>query len=181
MAFIEPGAEVDAPPAVPVVQGIDPAVHAAVERELAVVRALPGADLSGALGQMFTNNYAGDMTAEAIRAEALAVGLIAAPSDDTDTQTPPATPEQLEQQRIRQEITAPGVVPPATPEELDANRDLRAEAWPEFQAAMREGMPREKAAAQVVDRFIAAAVKDAPGARVTYNDQQLATLATDGF
>jgi hypothetical protein len=61
---------------------------AAAKRELAFVKA--GVDTDSPLGKLLLKGYSGELTAEAIKAEAISVGAIAAP-ESTD---PVITPEE---------------------------------------------------------------------------------------
>lgn len=176
MSYVDPDAEV--PPPAPVIQGVEEAVHQGVVRENAMLKALPGVDLSTPLAAMFLEGYKGELTTDAIKAAAESVGVLAAPE-------PPApaapTADQLQEQATRDALAAgtPGVIPPATQQELDEQKDPIEEGWEQFNKARRSGLPREQASAQLVDRMVAGAVQGRPGSRVTYTPEAAATLARD--
>ncbi len=124
-----------------------------LERELAFAKA--GIDTDTKLGKMLLASYDGELTKEAIRAEATEIGLL-----KDETPPPPATdPAQTalnqQQQATRDALSggAPsGDEPPATAHPFD-------DSLGRFHTALSQGVPRETAGLGAVDSILEAAGK----------------------
>lgn len=144
------------------------------EREIALMKALPGVDFADARVAMFMRAYDGKLDGEAIKAQAIAVGVLDAPSTEDPPAAPPADPavspeeqaiidEQTRLQAAREAIRL-GAAPPQTQEQLlaaqEANTDPRVKGIAEFRRAVEEdGRTREDASAELFDRLVDSAVK----------------------
>lgn len=125
------------------------------ERENAILKALPGVDLTAPLGAMFLASYDGDPTVDAIRAAAQPVGLYEPPA--------PAEPDanaavDAAAQAARADLNT-GTVPPTQepdPEELEHPGDLGLR---KFGEALKAGRSAEAASAEYFDRVASAAVR----------------------
>jgi len=84
------------------------------KRELAFVKA--GVDTDSKPAQALLNNYAGDLTAEAIKAEATEWGLLSASSADPATEPEPDYSEDAAQQALRDQINDPQIATNTPPE-----------------------------------------------------------------
>lgn len=127
-----------------------------LERELALVKALPGVDLDSPLGKMFAGAYDGKLDAEAIKAAAAEVGLVAA--DPEPEPEPQVDPLDIEAQRQREALNRGPSTPPASDDEIALAVHPKDRAMTKFQEAMKKGLPREKAAGQYFDEMVSAAV-----------------------
>lgn len=73
----------------------------AAERQIAFLKA--GVDPDSPKAKYFVKGYDGDLTADAIKAEAVAAGLIEAPADDADT-----VPDEVKQAHERSAAVSAG-------------------------------------------------------------------------
>lgn len=129
-----------------------------LKREMAFLRA--GIDDSTPLGKMFVSAYDGELTAEAIRAAALEVGAYEAPKD------PEPTPDQLQQQTIRDQLQGGGASSAGQPaagangEVSKTAQDKAREIYDETVKTLGADAAREEAFASV----FAGAATGVPGA-----------------
>lgn len=124
------------------------AANAVVIRENAMLRA--NVDLDSDVGKMFARAYEGELDVEAIKAGASSVGALKATPSVPD---PQPSADELEQARLRGELSAdgePGGAPP--PHGITVE-----ETYERFQSELRKGVPREEAAGLVLSEFIAEA------------------------
>jgi hypothetical protein len=112
----------------------------ALKRELAFAKA--GIDTDSKAGKMLLKSYEGELTPEAIKAEAEEIGLFKPQTAVASTET--ATPEEREQTDIRTGLaTAPAVTGGTVDEDPQ-------------QAGLRAGFEARKQGASHVDAFTAA-------------------------
>lgn len=134
------------------------------ERRMAFLEA--GVDLKSEVGQLLFDAYKGELTEEAIKAKAQAIGAIKTDDPAPALQAPDVTDDERQQAAERaalgSDVSAPGGIPPADP---------RVEGWAAFQADLQDGRQRDEAAAQYLDRVMEAAYlhKDP---RVVHNQAQ---------
>lgn len=137
--------------------------NAAVHKENAFLRA--GIDTASPLGQFMYENYDGELTPDAVKLKAEALGI---PTGKQEPHVPPATPDEADRQRLQTQLNGDGNVPPPAPD--DENPDPWDEGYSAFDARMARGATRERAAAEVLDRVVDAAVKG--DQRVIFNQQE---------
>jgi hypothetical protein len=118
-------------------------------RELAFTRA--GIDTTSDLGATLMRGYDGELTTEALQPLAAQMAGLAPPPPPDDT---PPEPSALEALEGMSGGMAPGQTPPA---------DVLETAWSSYQSRMAAGARKEDAAAEVVNRVIDAAVREAKG------------------
>lgn len=108
------------------------------KRELAFVKA--GVDTDTKLGQLLLKTYEGDLTAEAIKAEAMEIGAI-----KTEAPAPPTTPASLDEQTQSRERQGLAQEPDV---QTDQGQDPYQVAHKGFEEKMAKGMTRERAAGE---------------------------------
>ncbi len=155
MSYVEPEVDPEPQPTAPVIQGVPEADHLAVVKENAILKALPGADLSTPLAEMFTRSYAGELTTEAIQAAALAVGVLQ--PETPAGETPPAA-DEVALQAIRDDVQRTGIIPPPTAEELAAAVHPSDDGFKVMRERIDGGLPRPDAAAAWINTQVAAAM-----------------------
>lgn len=120
----------------------------AARRELAFIKA--GVDTDSKLGQLLMKTYDGELTAEAIKAEAEELGAIKAPAS-----APPAqdelSDEERAQTRARNDLAAGNTATGA--EEPDPHKT----GFAAFEAARHNGEPRDVAAGAYLAEILKAA------------------------
>jgi hypothetical protein len=101
------------------------------------------------LTSMFTRSYEGEMTAEAIRADAQGIGLLDRVATGTEERQPTAA--EIQGQALRADFAGGTPVPPAgdAPTEHPADANLKA-----FHDMVANGLPREQAAMNYVAGLI---------------------------
>jgi hypothetical protein len=101
------------------------------------------------LTSMFTRSYDGEMTAEAIRADAAGIGLLDRVATGTEDRQPTAA--EIQGQSMRADFAGGTPVPPQgdAPAEHPADVNLRA-----FHESVANGLPREQAAMNYVAGMI---------------------------
>lgn len=129
-------------------------INAAKDREIALLRALGGDAMESALGKMFASAYSGDLDSEKIRLAAAEVGLGVT---EAPLSTAP-TKEELAQQATREGMVQ-NAGAPLSAEAMEAALHPAESGLNEFRKAQAGGETRQRAAAQFVDRQIAAAIK----------------------
>lgn len=120
-----------------------------------------GIDVSSPLGQMFAENYKGDVTPDAMRTAFEALGV-----PTSTPETPPAgettnqpSPEELEIERLRGALHGA-----ATPPGEEPTGDLwlgSGGVFPTFHDAIKSGMRRDDAAGVALDVLFSAAMDPA--------------------
>jgi hypothetical protein len=127
----------------------------AAKRENVFLKA--GIDTDSAFGQLMLAGYKGELNAEAVKEYAAQV----MPTQGSSNPAPEITQEEIEAHNRRTAIAA------GTPaEEIHVPDNFIEQGYTDFHQAMRDGMSRENAAAQVLDRIIDQAVKGNPKALV---------------
>lgn len=126
-------------------------------RKLAFTAA--GVDLESKAGQYLLKGYEGDLSVEAIRAEAEQANALkavepAAPGPPTQEPGTTTAPEDRGQASERSALATAATQPGAIEQ-----RDPRTVGLEEFQKELANGAQRDDAAAQFVDRVIDAAAK----------------------
>lgn len=129
----------------------------ALERENAFLKA--GIDTDDPKLKYFAKSYDGELTAEAIRAEAEAAGFIGEPDGAGDAGAggdggDAATDEDLATQDVATKVRSGAVAPGEQPE-----ADPMVEGFDKFQGRIRKGDRREDAASEVIGRIIGGAVE----------------------
>lgn len=124
------------------------------DREVAFLRA--GIDTDTKLGKLFLGSYDGDLTPDAIKAEAKELGITPAgspppPSGEGEGLTPEEKKASEERARLAAGSQDDGYTPPPG--------DPAAEGLAEFHRRIDKGTRREEAAAEFVSRQIDAAVR----------------------
>lgn len=127
------------------------------KRELAFVKA--GVDTDTKLGQLLLKTYEGDLTAEAIKAEALEIGAIKTEAPPTTPATPASTDEQA-QSRERQGLASEPDV------QTDQGADPYKVAFTKFEEARAAGDTREMAAGAAFAEILKAAQANDPRVQV---------------
>lgn len=120
---------------------------AVTARENVMLKA--GVDVETALGQMFTRAYDGELTVEAVRAQASEIGALTPTSPVPD---PQITADETAAGRERAALGAD-----AGPAGQLSDTDPVQTAWQQRDADLKRGMPRDAAAAGVLGAMIAAA------------------------
>lgn len=126
-----------------------------LKRENAMLRALPGVDMTSPLAEMFVRSYQGELDGEAIKAAAQAVGVLPK-TEDTTPPPPPAEDQQLSAERQALQ-TGATFTPPNEQQHREA-QDPYDNAMAAFNADLGAGRTREAAAAAYFDHVIGAAV-----------------------
>jgi ribosomal protein L12E/L44/L45/RPP1/RPP2 len=133
-----------------------------LERENAFLKA--GIDTEDPRMSYFVKGYQGELTKDAILAEATTAGFVQAPApatpeggqQETEGQEPTgrrtATEEELQQEALATEVASGAAPPGQLPEE-----DALKVGWDEF-AERRKTEPLEDAASSVIDRIMVGAV-----------------------
>lgn len=137
-----------------------------LEKEMAFMRA--GVDTQSKPAQALIASYAGDLTPEAILAEATEWGLVKAPQTPA-TETPPAGGEQQQQtdaeaaaataaaqaqQDMRQTVAGGGAAPPPEPPVVGGVD----RAMTDFKDSRLAGMPKDQAMGLAANNVLAAGV-----------------------
>lgn len=145
-----------------------------LERENALLRAVPGELLDTPLGKMFAKSYDGPKDRDSILEAAVEVGLVA--GERPVVPPNPDDPSVLLQQ-TRQAVNQ-GAVPPMTPEQIAEQERLahspQERGLTDFQNALKEGRTRKQASAFFFDSMIGSAQKGDERAIWTgWSDQEL--------
>lgn len=141
----------------------------AAKRELAFLKA--GVDTSNPVGALFAKAYEGDLTAEAIKAEAATIpGLIgpaqAAPENGEETDVNEDASQTRERAALAADSKIAGEQPPVV--SLEAMYD-------DFHGLMKQGKSREEASVAVIGQIIAEGAKGNP--RFAYDPTEWAAKA----
>ena len=138
---------------------------AAAKRELAFTKA--GVNTDSKPAQALLNSYAGDLTTEAIKAEAAEWGLTGQGSSapPTDGEPPvlnydPTSPEA--QHQALQDQEAHGNPAPTPP---PPTKTTYEDAFEQYAASRKDGMPRRDAEVEAVARVISGGAQGDAGAR----------------
>lgn len=129
--------------------------NADLKRRLAMLEA--GVDPSHPAAPYFIDGYKGELTAEAIVAEATKVGVLKAAipaTPTTDEEEPPVTRSEPDEAQRQQDLLAStvaaeaaGVTPAPVPDPI-------TEGYEKFHQGMRDGRTREDASAEVIHRAV---------------------------
>lgn len=120
----------------------------AARRELAFIKA--GVDTDSKLGKLLMKTYEGELTPEAIKAEAEEIGAIAAPASQPPAQEEIGEEERA-QTRARNDLSAGNTATAAD------EPDPRKVGFAAFQAARDNGEPRDVAAGAFLAEILKAA------------------------
>jgi hypothetical protein len=133
---------------------------ARLERELAFTQA--GISTSSKPAQALLASYDGELTPEAIKAEAAEWGLIAGESNDPEPETFTQDSPEVQFQQQRESIDQGGKV--ADPTDVP-KRPIHEQAMENFQTNRQKGMSQEEARATAFGEVIKAAAMGDKGAR----------------
>lgn len=131
----------------------------ALQRENLAIRA--GIDIDSRLGKMFLENYKGELTVDAVKADALDLGILKTAAPDTT-----AADEDADMQRQRQQMSG-GRATGAAGNEFSDTPNPYDTGYAEFHELMSKGVSRDRAGLALFDRVFAAGVKGDP--RVRFN------------
>ena len=140
------------------------AAIAAANRKIAILEA--GVPTGTPLGQMFLKSYEGELTTEAIKAEAILVGLVEgtpAPDPEPEPGSVPGTPE-ADYSAARKQLDG-GQASPVEQPVANAVDD----AYKEYDQSRKKGMRREDAQTEAALLLISRAAK---GDRTAIFDEQ---------
>lgn len=135
------------------------AENAELKRKIAFMEA--GIDTNDPKAKYFVKGYEGELTTEAIKAEAAEAGILGekpAPSTETETETTEPqgrrtpTEDEVELETMGSEITSEAGAPGEMPE-----RDELEVGWEQF-SERRKSEPVETASSEVISRLIAKGV-----------------------
>lgn len=134
------------------------------ERQIAFLQA--GIDTESKIGQMLMKTYEGELTSDAIRNEAIEIGLI---KTDEDTSTAPVVDEtQVQFQETRESFAGGSSAPHEEPQVSATDR-----AFNEWNDARKQGLSNADAQDMAFASFIAAAAQGDSSAQ--FNDAQWRT------
>ena len=136
--------------------------NAELKRKMAMVEA--GVDLKHPAAPYFVEGYKGELTEDAIKAEAAKIGVLAAPAPSTSTteqeaeETEPVPTPALTPEQQAQDLLATQVAAEAAGASLPPEKDLVDVGFERFHQGMQQGRTRDDAAAEVIHRVVAKGV-----------------------
>lgn len=120
-----------------------------LQRELTFTKA--GVDIETGVGALLYKAYDGEMTVEAIKAQASELGITAPAATPDASATPPAPPVDVAQTQARLDLASGGA--PAAPPDADPYKS----AMQAFEEAVASGLDPEYASAAAFQKVFAAA------------------------